>query len=49
MNFYSELWHFARTRKKILLLPIILVSVVVGGLVVFAGGTVVAPFVYTLF
>ncbi|MGZ3695061.1 MAG: DUF5989 family protein [Bdellovibrionota bacterium] len=49
MGFFSELWEFAKTRKKLILLPIILVSLMVGFLVVFAGGSVVSPFLYTLF
>jgi hypothetical protein len=49
MSFLAELWQFARVRKKYWLLPIILMSVVFGGLVVLTSGSVFAPFVYTLF
>lgn len=49
MNFFSELWEFAKTRKKLFLLPIIVVSLVMGFLIVFAGGTAVSPFIYTIF
>ena len=49
MSFFSELYQFSKTRKKFMLIPLIMVSLVVGFLVVFAGGSVVAPFVYTLF
>lgn len=45
----AELWAFMRERKKIWLLPIIIVLVLFGSLVVFTQGTVVAPFIYTLF
>jgi Family of unknown function (DUF5989) len=44
-----ELWQFLKTRKKYWLLPIILMSVVFGGLVVLTSGSAIAPFVYTLF
>jgi hypothetical protein len=44
-----ELWAFMKERKKFWLLPIILVLVLLGGLVVLSQGTVVAPFIYTLF
>ena len=44
-----ELWAFLRVRKKWWLLPIILVMVLVGALLVFAQGSVLAPFVYTIF
>jgi Family of unknown function (DUF5989) len=49
MNFLVELWSFLGSRKKFWLLPIILVSVVLGGLVVLTAGSAVAPLVYTLF
>lgn len=49
MDFLSELWRFLRVRKKFWLLPILIMMVVFGGLVVLAKGSVVAPFVYTLF
>jgi hypothetical protein len=49
MDFLKELFHFLRARKKLWLLPIILVLVVFGGLLVLAQGSAVAPFIYTLF
>ena len=45
----KELWQFMRVRKKFWLLPIILMMVLVGGLVVFAQGSALAPFIYTIF
>ena len=45
----SELWAFMRERKKLWLLPILLVLVAVGGLLVFAQGSALAPFIYTIF
>lgn len=45
----AQLLEFARVRKKWWLLPIILVMVAVGSLLVFAQGSVLAPFIYTLF
>jgi hypothetical protein len=45
----KELWLFMRVRKKFWLLPIILVMVLVGGLLVFAQGSALAPFIYTIF
>jgi hypothetical protein len=44
-----ELWAFMRVRKKWWLMPIILVMVMVGALLVFAQGSVLAPFIYTIF
>jgi hypothetical protein len=49
MSLFRELWEFMRVRKKFWLLPIFLVMVLLGGLLVFAKGSVVAPFIYTLF
>jgi hypothetical protein len=44
-----ELWSYMRVRKKWWLLPIILVLLLVGMLLVFAQGSVLAPFIYTVF
>jgi len=44
-----ELWAFMRERKKWWLLPIMAVLMVVGTLLVFAQGSVLAPFIYTIF
>jgi hypothetical protein len=49
MDFVTELWRFMRVRKKFWLLPILIMMVVFGGLVVLTKGTVIAPFIYTLF
>ena len=45
----KDLWGFMRVRKKFWLAPIILVMLVLGGLIVLAQGSAVAPFIYTLF
>ena len=44
-----ELWSYMRVRKKWWLLPIIVVLLLVGMLFVFAQGSVLAPFIYTVF
>jgi hypothetical protein len=49
MNFIKELWAFLRRRKKLWLAPIIFVIVILGALLVAAQGSVIAPFIYTLF
>ena len=46
---FREFWAFLRIRKKWWLLPIIVVMVLVGGLLVFAQGSALAPFIYTIF
>jgi hypothetical protein len=45
----KELWAFMRVRKKWWLLPILVVMFLVGALLVFAQGSVLAPFIYTIF
>jgi hypothetical protein len=49
LEFFSDLWMFMRERKKFWLAPIIVVLVLLGGLIVLAQGSAVAPFIYTLF
>jgi hypothetical protein len=49
MGFVKEMWAFLRARKKLWLAPIIFIMVILGGLLVLAQGSVVAPFIYTLF
>jgi len=49
MEFLRELWAFLRVRKKLWLAPIIIVMLVLGGMLILAQGSVVAPFIYTLF
>ena len=49
MGFIKEMWAFLRVRKKLWLAPIVFVMVILGGLLVLAQGSVVAPFIYTLF
>lgn len=46
---FAELWAFMRERKKFWLLPILVILVGVGGLLVFAQGSALAPFIYTIF
>ncbi len=49
MSFIAELWMFLRVRKKFWLLPTLLMMVILGGLLVLAEGSAVAPFIYTIF
>jgi len=49
MKFLKELWAFLNNRKKLWLAPIIIVMFILGGLLILAQGSVVAPFIYTLF
>lgn len=45
----GELWAFMRMRKKFWLLPIVIIMTLIAGLLVFAQGSALAPFIYTIF
>jgi len=49
MDFLKEILSFLRARKKIWLFPIIFIVLILGGVLILAQGSVVAPFIYTLF
>ena len=49
MDFVLQMWRFMGARRKYWLLPIIVITVLLGGLLVLAHGSVMAPFIYTLF
>lgn len=49
LDLMKDLWGFMRERKKFWLAPIIALLAILGGLLVVAQGSVVAPFIYTLF
>ncbi|HEY7549932.1 MAG TPA: DUF5989 family protein [Hyphomicrobiaceae bacterium] len=44
-----ELFAYMGARKKWWLLPILLVVLVLGGMMILAQGSAVAPFIYTIF
>jgi len=49
MNFLREFWEFLAVRKKYWLFPILLVLFLLGALIILSQGSVVAPFIYTIF
>jgi hypothetical protein len=49
VSFLIEFWSFLRVRRKFWLLPILFMLAVFGALMVFAQGSAIAPFIYTLF
>ncbi len=49
LELLKDLWGFMRERKKFWLAPIIIVLLLIGGLLIFAQGSAIAPFIYTLF
>lgn len=49
MSIIKELWTFLRVRKKYWLWPVFIMTGLLGGLIVLAQGSAVAPFIYTIF
>jgi len=49
LDLLKDLWGFMKERKKFWLAPIVIALLLLGILVVFAQGSAVAPFIYTLF
>jgi len=45
----SELMAYMKARRKWWLIPLIVVMIAVGALLVFAQGSALAPFIYTIF
>ena len=49
LSFIKEFFLFLKRKKKYWLLPIIIVLALFGALIVLSQGSVVAPFIYTIF
>ncbi len=49
IDFVKDMWAFMRVRKKFWLAPLVVVMVLLGGLIIIAQGSTLAPFIYTLF
>jgi len=49
MSTIVELWQFLRAHKKYWILPLLIPMLLMGGLLVLSQGSIIAPFVYTLF
>lgn len=49
IEFLQDLWAFLRVRKKIWLLPIVIIMALLGALVVATQQSSLATFIYTLF
>lgn len=48
-SLFRDLWLFLRIRKKWWLLPILLLTILLGFILIFAQGSPLAPFIYTVF
>ena len=49
LELIKDLWAFLKERKKLWLAPIILMLLLLGALLVLTQGSVIAPFIYTIF
>jgi len=49
MEFIKEIFLFLKSRKKLWLSPLIFVMIILGGLLILTQGSVIAPFIYTIF
>ncbi len=49
LEFLQDFWGFLRVRKKLWLLPILIVLGLLGLLLLLAEGSAVGPFIYTIF
>jgi len=49
IEFIKDFWQFMRERRKLWLMPIIIIIVLIGVLLYLVEGSAVAPFIYTLF
>ena len=49
LDLLKDVWDFLKVRKKYWLAPLIITIVLIGGLLVFTQGSVVAPFIYSIF
>jgi hypothetical protein len=49
IDFLREFWDFVRERKKLWIIPIILILIILSGLITLTAGSAIAPFIYSLF
>ena len=49
MEILRELLEFLKVRKKLWLAPILFILIILGGLLIIVEGSVLAPFIYTIF
>lgn len=49
ISILAEIWGFLKDRKKWWLTPVIIMLLLLGVLLVFAQGSALAPFIYTMF
>ena len=49
LDLIKDIWDFLKIRKKYWLAPLIITLVLMGSLIIFTQGSIVAPFIYSIF
>lgn len=49
MELIREFFHFMRERKKLWMIPIVLILLLLSGIITLTAGSALAPFIYSLF
>jgi len=49
LDLIKDIWDYLKVRKKYWLAPLIITIILMGTLIVFTQGSVVAPLIYSLF
>ena len=49
LDLIKDIWDFLKVRKKYWLAPLIITIIIMGSLIVITQGSVVAPFIYSIF
>ena len=49
LELMKDVWDFLKIRKKYWLAPLIITIILLGAMIIYTQGTIVAPFIYTIF
>jgi hypothetical protein len=49
MALLAEFWEFLREKKKLWLVPLLILLLAFGGMLLVVEGSAIAPFIYTVF
>ncbi len=49
LDLLKEFYQFVRERKKLWMLPLILILLLLSGIITLTAGSALAPFIYSLF
>ncbi len=49
LDLIIDIWDFLKVRKKYWLAPLIITLVFIGSIIVISQGSIIAPFIYSIF